>query len=451
MPYLSLNPTTGECLQAFDNHIASDVPYILEKVAHAQASWSRCSIEERAAIIRRAADQLSTHRERYAGLITLEMGKLLREALDEVDKCAALLRWFADRAPSILTEESVGGDGNVIAYMPVGVVLGIMPWNYPFSQVFRYAGAALVAGNGCVLKHAANVPQCAFAIEALWRDAGLPEHLFRVLLIEPEEVPQVIASPHIHAIALTGSEAAGRSVAAVAGAYLKKTVLELGGSDPFIVLADANLDDVLAQAVTARFTNCGQSCLSAKRFIVVPSIADQFVDGLADRIKQLKMGDPLQQQTTLAPMARAVLRDKLHEQVMTTLAQGGRSRVGCHIEPGEGLYYQASLIDAVPAGSPAYADELFGPVAAVIRAADENDAMRIANDNRFGLGGSIWTSDIGRGKQLARRIHAGYVSVNRPCRSDPQLPLGGVKASGYGREMGEAGLKEFVTIQVLRS
>ncbi|WP_137936875.1 aldehyde dehydrogenase family protein [Chitinivorax sp. B] len=450
MPYLSLNPTTGECLQAFDNHTASDVSHILEKVAHAQVEWAERSLVERAAVIRQAANLLQQGRVDFAALITREMGKLNREALDEVDKCAALLRWFADNVSFILADESVDGDGNVITYAPLGVVLGIMPWNYPFSQVFRYAGAALVAGNGCLLKHAANVPQCALAIEAFWYQAGLPADLFRVLLIEPDDVPVVVAAPQVQAVALTGSEAAGRAVAAVAGANLKKTVLELGGSDPFIVLADADLDWTLSQATPARFTNCGQSCLSAKRFIVVPEIAERFVEGLASVVARLTPGDPNLPSSCLAPMARAMLRDKLHEQVVTTLAMGAAKQVGCQHGDGNGLFYQASLIDHVPPGSPAYMDELFGPVAAVIRARNEADAIRIANDNRFGLGGSIWSEDQSRAIELAKQLKAGYIGINRVCRSDPRLPLGGVKASGYGREMGAAGLREFVNIKVLR-
>ncbi len=449
MPYLSLNPATGLVFRSYDNHDSRQIAEIVESAARAQLDWAERDCTSRAQVLARAADLLAEQRDTLAALITGEMGKLLRESLDEIDKCAALLRWVAAQAPAALADEQVA-EGCVVRKAPLGIVLGIMPWNYPFSQVLRYAASALVLGNGCLLKHATNVPQCALAIERLWLDAGLPPGLFRTLLIEPDEVATLIARPEVQAVALTGSEAAGRAVAAVAGKYLKKTVLELGGSDPFVVLHDADLDHVLDRALPARFTNCGQSCLSAKRFIVVPEIADAFVAGLAERIGRLLPGDPLDPQATLAPMARDDLRLRVRRQVADSVDAGAQLVLGGQMLGRAGFFLAPTLLDHVPPASPAYADEVFGPVAAVIRAADEHDALRIANDNRFGLGGSVWSRDVERATRMACRLKAGYVSVNQPCRSDPRLPLGGVKASGYGREMGLASLHEFANLQSLR-
>jgi succinate-semialdehyde dehydrogenase/glutarate-semialdehyde dehydrogenase len=336
-----------------------------------------------------------------------------------------------------------------VAYYPLGVVLAVMPWNFPFWQVFRAAAPALMAGNALVLKHASNVPQCALAIEAVFRDSGLSEGLFSTLMIEVDQVADVIASPHVHAVTLTGSEAAGRKVAASAGQHLKKCVLELGGSDPFIVLHDADMELTVDMAVASRFLNCGQSCIAAKRFIVVPQIADEFLRRLKIKVETLKLGDPMEDDTQIGPLARLDLRVTLHEQVSDSIKQGAVAVTGCKPVERNGFFYQPSILDHVTANTRAWQEELFGPVAIVIRAASEADALRIANETPFGLGSSIWSNDVERAEQLAAHIQAGCTFINGMVKSDPRLPFGGVKASGYGRELSKLGIHEFLNAKTV--
>ena len=451
MPYVSLNPATGEVLQQFPGFDRDTLNTTLAQVAAAQPGWAALEFAERAGYLRRIAHQLLADKERHARLITLEMGKLRREAIAEVEKSALVCNYYADEAERQLAAETIVSDAShsYVLFQPLGVLLGVMPWNYPFWQVFRYVAPALMAGNACVLKHASNVPQCALEIEQICRDAGLPDNVFRTLLIDSAQVAEVIASPHVQAVTLTGSEAAGRQVAAAAGMAMKKSVLELGGSDPFIVLADADLDWTVAQAMPARFTNAGQSCISAKRFIVVPEIADQFVERLQAEIAALRCGDPQHDATTLAPLARADLRDELHQQVQDSIRAGARALAGCEPVSGPGAYYAASLLDHVAPGMRAYDEEIFGPVALVLRARDEADAIRIANDTRFGLGSSIWSRDLRRAAKVAAQIEAGNTYINSLVKSDPRLPFGGIKASGYGRELSAYGLREFVNLKTV--
>jgi succinate-semialdehyde dehydrogenase / glutarate-semialdehyde dehydrogenase len=331
----------------------------------------------------------------------------------------------------------------------MGTVLAVMPWNFPFWQVFRFAAPALMAGNTGVLKHASNVPGCALAIEEVFQEAGLPKGVFRTLMIPAGRVNRVIEDKRIHAVTLTGSEPAGRAVAATAGSQIKKTVLELGGSDPFIVLEDADLELAATNAVKSRFLNAGQSCIAAKRFIVVESIADEFVARFKAGVEALQPGDPLMESTTLAPMARIDLRDELHQQVIDSIMKGAIAVTGCRPVPGEGAYYEASILDHVVPGTRAYHEEFFGPVALVIRAKDEADAVRIANDSPFGLAGSVWTRDSARGERIARQVQSGAVFVNGMVKSDPRLPFGGVKRSGYGRELSLHGIREFVNVKTI--
>ena len=447
----TINPANGEIDRSFPVWDVRQLDTALADVAAATPGWQATPPSERAAVLRRAAAELRARRDHYAALITLEMGKLAREAQAEIEKCAWGCEHYAEHGAAYLRDEPVATDAarSFISYEPLGTVLAVMPWNFPFWQVFRFAAPALLAGNTAVLKHASNVPQCAAAIEDVWRRAGLPAHAFRWLRIGAEHVERVIADPRVHAVTLTGSDAAGRKVAAAAGAHLKKTVLELGGSDAFVVLADADLDQAAAQGVAARFQNAGQSCIAAKRFIVVDAIAEAFLHKFRERVAALKPGDPRDPGTTLAPLARADLRAQLHEQVRDTIAAGARAVIGGEPLPGPGFYYAASILDRVAPGMRAHDEELFGPVATVIRARDEADALRIANTSRFGLGASVWTRDEANGERMARAFAAGACFVNGIVKSDPRLPFGGVKDSGYGRELSAHGIREFVNIKTV--
>ncbi|MDP2144575.1 MAG: NAD-dependent succinate-semialdehyde dehydrogenase [Gallionella sp.] len=451
MPYASLNPATGRLLQLHDSWNDQHLRQALEQTRDAQRTWGQTPIAARSGIMLKAASLLRERSDEYAQTITQEMGKLLAEARAEVEKCAATCEYFAQHAEDFLRPEVIASDAghSHVEYRPLGVVFAIMPWNFPFWQAFRAAVPALMAGNAVALKHAPNVPRCALAIEAVFRDCGLPEGVYTNLMIEVEQAEQVIASPHVHAVTLTGSEAAGRKVAALAGQHLKKCVLELGGSDPFIVLHDADLEYAVEMVVKSRFLNCGQSCIAAKRFIVVPQIADEFLHRLKEKIGVLIPGDPMDEAVTLAPMARHDLRESLHEQVRDSIAQGAVAVTGCEPLTRDGFFYRPSILDHVTPATRAYHEELFGPVAVVIRAEDEDDALRIANDNKYGLGSSIWSRDTERAERLAERIQAGCTFVNGMVKSDPRLPFGGIKASGYGRELSRLGMHEFVNAKTV--
>jgi len=451
MPHTSLNPSTNQLIQTYASWDSSRLEQALEKTRRAQQAWAQTSFSQRAEVLRNAAMQLRAQRDRYATLIPQEMGKPLREARAEVEKCTTVCDYYAQHGEEFMRAEPVKSEASksYIAHHPLGVVLAVMPWNFPFWQAFRAAAPALMAGNALLLKHAPNVPQCALAIEAIFRECGLPDGVFASLMIEVEQVADVIASPHTHAVTLTGSEAAGRKVAALAGQHLKKCVLELGGSDPFIVLHDADLELAVNMAVASRFNNCGQSCIAAKRFIVVPQIADEFLQKLKIRVGAIKVGDPLDEATRIGPMARADLRDELHRQITDSIAQGAVAVTGCKPVEREGFFYQPSILDRVTADTRAWHEELFGPVATVIRAANEEDALRIANETRFGLGSSIWSKDTARAEQLAAHIQAGSTFIKGMVKSDPRLPFGGIKASGYGRELSRLGMHEFVNAKTV--
>jgi succinate-semialdehyde dehydrogenase/glutarate-semialdehyde dehydrogenase len=451
MPYVSLNPFTNQLIQTHASWDIQRLEQALEKVHSAQQAWAQTTLSRRAEVLRNVATHLHAQREQYATIITQEMGKPLREARAEVEKCAGVCDYYAQHAEEFLRAETVESDAtkSYVAYYPLGVVLAIMPWNFPFWQIFRAAAPALMAGNALALKHAPNVPQCALAIEGIFRDCGLLEGVFTNLMIEVEQAAEAIASSHVHAVTLTGSEAAGRKVAVCAGQHLKKCVLELGGSDPFIVLHDADLDHTVNMAVASRFLNCGQSCIAAKRFIVVPQIADEFLHRFKEKVEAFKLGDPMDDATQIGPMARLDLRDELHRQVSDSIAQGAVAITGCKPVEREGFFYQPSILDRVTANTRAYHEELFGPMAIVIRAASEQDALRIANETRFGLGSSIWSKDTMRAEQLAAQIQAGCTFINGMVKSDPRLPFGGVKASGYGRELSKLGMHEFVNAKTV--
>lgn len=448
---ISVNPATGQELARFEPHTPDAVEAALANAAQAQRQWARVPVTERVELLRRMATALRAGKERYGRLITLEMGKPLPEAEAEVEKCAWNCDFYADKAPDFLADEVTDSNASesAVVFDPLGVVLAIMPWNYPFWQFFRFAAPAFAAGNGAILKHANNVPQCALAIEEVMREAGCPEGLFRTLLIDSGAVAGLIADDRIAAVTLTGSTEVGMIVAAQAGRALKKQVLELGGSDPFIVLADADIDAAAAMAVKARFINVGQSCINAKRFIVEEAVADRFVEAFCAGVARLKMGDPLERDTNIGPMARGNLRDTLHDQVERSVAAGAVLKAGGTPVDGPGFFYPATVLDHVGPDMAAACEETFGPVAAVIRVADAEAAIARANAIEFGLGAALWTSDVARGKALARRIEAGAVFVNGMTASDPRLPFGGIKKSGYGRELGVYGIREFVNIKTL--
>lgn len=451
MPFASHNPATDRLDQLFSSWNAPQLEGALEKAHAAQREWGAASYAKRADLLRNAANQLLAQRNEYAMLITQEMGKPLREARAEIEKCASVCEYYAQHGAEFMRAEPLKSDAgsSYVSYHPLGVVFAVMPWNFPFWQVFRAAVPALMAGNAVVLKHAPNVPQCAVAIESVFRLSGLPAGVFTNLMIEVEQVADAIASPHVHAVTLTGSEAAGRKVAACAGQHLKKCVLELGGSDPFIVLHDADMEHTVNMAISSRFLNCGQSCIAAKRFIVVPQVADEFLQRLTLRVERLRLGDPLDDATEIGPMARNDLRDTLHRQITDSIAQGAVAVTGCRPAEREGFFYLPSILDRVTARTRAYHEELFGPVAIVIRAASEEDALRIANENRYGLGSSIWSKDTARAQLLAAQIEAGCTFINGMVKSDPRLPFGGVKASGYGRELSRLGMHEFVNAKTM--
>jgi succinate-semialdehyde dehydrogenase/glutarate-semialdehyde dehydrogenase len=451
MGFAVINPTTGEKVTELSAWDSEQLESALAAVAAASPAWRNTPMAERCALMHKAAEVLRTNKEKYAAIVTQEMGKLINDARAEVEKCASGCDFYAENGPGFLADEAIESDAgkSYVAYLPLGTVLAVMPWNFPLWQVFRFAAPALIAGNTGVLKHASNVPQCALLIEDVFKLAGFPDNVFRSLMIRASQVQAVIEDSRVHAVTLTGSEVAGRQVAATAGNSLKKSVLELGGSDAFIVLEDADLDLTVQQAVVSRFLNTGQSCIAAKRFIVVDAIVEDFVTRFKAVVEALQTGDPMDESTTLAPMARTDLRDELHVQVTDTLAAGAVAVTGCEPVDSAGAYYKASILDRVEPGMRAYHEELFGPVAIVIHARDEEDALRIANDSPFGLGSSVWTQDLARGEALARRVEAGCTFVNGMVKSDPRLPFGGIKNSGYGRELSQHGIREFTNAKTI--
>lgn len=440
----TINPHTGQSEYRHELMDAAAIEAVLAAAGDAAERWAATPLEERGALLRAIGHQLRARRGDLQRIMTAEMGKLGKEALAEIEKCAGACDYYADHAAGYLREEIVETDASrsYVRYEPLGCVLAVMPWNFPIWQVFRFLAPALMAGNVAVLKHASNVPRCADAIALVLRAAGLPEGVFGVLHIDNEQAADVIRDARIAAVTLTGSERAGRSIAANAGDQLKKCVMELGGSDAFVVLEDADLDLTVRQAVAARFANAGQTCIAAKRFVVVEAIADAFVERFVEAAAKLRLGDPQHEATTLAPMARQDLRDELHRQVRASIDQGARALLGCEPDASH-AGYPASILDGVAPGMPAYEEELFGPVAAILRVRDEDEAVRVANDTTFGLGGSVWTRDAARGERVARRLRCGVAFVNAIVRSDVRLPFGGIKRSGYGRELAGHGIHEF--------
>jgi succinate-semialdehyde dehydrogenase/glutarate-semialdehyde dehydrogenase len=448
----SINPATGETLERYDEMTRPQVGAAIDSAHAAFLKWRETSFAERAEHMRKAAALLRERARDYGRLMALEMGKPIRDGIAEAQKCATGCDYYAEHAERYLADEVVesGARKSFVAFRPLGVVLAVMPWNFPFWQVIRFAAPALMAGNAGVLKHASNVPGCALALETLFRDAGFPENLFRTLIIGSKMVGDVIAHPHVRAVSLTGSTPAGRDVASKAGAALKKCVLELGGSDAYLVLSDADIAFTAAACAKGRLVNTGQSCIAAKRFIVLEQLRSRFEQQLVAEMGKAKMGDPLDEETTVGPLARRDLRDELHEQVTKSIAKGAEALCGGKVPDGPGAFYPPTVLSEVHPGQPAYDEEMFGPVAAVIAAKDVDDAVRIANDSEFGLGGGVFTRDLALGERIAAdRIDAGSVFVNATVASDPKLPFGGVKDSGYGRELSSYGIREFVNIKTI--
>jgi len=446
--FRSIHPFDQSVVAEFELMSARDVENKLAKAAHAFASWKRTSFAHRAELMLKAAALLRQNKDEYARVITLEMGKITSEALAEIEKSAGACEFFALQAERLLADQPIVTESrkSLVAYQPTGAILAIMPWNFPFWQVIRFAAPALMAGNVGVLKHAPNVTQCSLLLESIFQQAGFPEGVFQSLIIDTDQVENIIQSNIIHGVALTGSERAGSSVGAIAGKHIKKTVLELGGSDPFIVLDDADLEKTVTIATQSRMQNAGQSCISAKRFIVTKGIREAFIAKFQEKIEALVQGDPFLKETTTGPMARVDLADQLGKQLNDSVNQGatlltGGGRAGSNFKP--------TLITGIKPGMPAFEQETFGPLAAVIAVADEQEAAEVANASRYGLGASIWTKDIERGERLAREIESGSVFVNALMKSDVRLPFGGTKKSGYGRELSELGIKEFVNAKTI--
>lgn len=450
MPMKAINPVNDELIKEYATLTPAEATAIVDQAHEAFLSWRKTDLSERSALFRACAALLRERKDEYGKLMTDEMGKTFASAKAEVEKCAWLCEYYAEEGPKFLANKPVETDGSksFIAYQPLGVVMAIMPWNFPMWQVFRFLVPALMAGNTGVLKHASNVPGSALAIEEVLRDAGFPANTFRTLLVGQDGAAAVIENFKVRNVSLTGSTPAGRKVSALAGQHLKRCVLELGGSDPYVVLEDADLDLAVQTCVTSRLINTGQSCIAAKRFIVVDEVYDAFVEKFVALMATKKLGDPMDPETDLGPMARTDLRDELHDQVMRSVQAGATLKLGGEVPDKKGAWYPATVLADVVKGCPAYEEEMFGPVASIIRAKDEADAIFIANDSIFGLGSAVFTQDLARGERIATsEIQAGCCFVNAFVKSDPRLPFGGIMDSGYGRELSFHGLYELVNIK----
>ena len=442
----STNPLTNEVIQEFEEHSDAQIEEVLQRADATYYQWRKTSFAEREKRMHAAADVLRKNKEKYAQIMTDEMGKTKKEAISEVEKCALCCDYYAEKSAKLMADEPLEIEQGeaYIAYNPIGAVLAVMPWNFPFWQVIRFAAPNLMAGNVGILKHASNVPQCALALAEVFREAGFPEGCFQSLLISSKKVDGLLGDRRIRAATLTGSEGAGSKVASRAGQELKKTVLELGGSDPFIVLADADIEKAATTAVKARMINCGQSCIAAKRFLVVQEVYDQFMEIFVGKMSELKQGDPNEDGVDYGPMAREDLADQLLEQTQKSIDKGAKVLLGGDRPDRKGAFFNATILGDLKPGMPAYDEEMFGPVASVFRVKDVEEAILIANDSPYGLGGSVWTKDIAKGKEVVRQVDSGAVYINKMMASHPALPFGGVKLSGYGRELSHLGIREFV-------
>jgi succinate-semialdehyde dehydrogenase / glutarate-semialdehyde dehydrogenase len=451
MAIATINPATGELLKRFDALSDSQIDERIRRAAEAFPKFRALTFAERAQMMRKAADILESEKDKIARLMTTEMGKTLRSAVDEAVKCAWVCRHYADCAEGFLADEVIqtNASRSYVRYRPLGIILVVMPWNFPFWQAFRFIAPGLMAGNVGLLKHASNVPQCALKIEEVLCSAGFPEGAFQTLLIGADKVDRILDDPRIAAATLTGSEEAGMKVGMGAAKRIKKVVLELGGSDPFVVMPSANFDDAVATAVKARTINNGQSCIAAKRFIVAEAIADNFEREFVARMQALRVGDPMDEKTDVGPLANADAVKSLHEAVQKTVQAGAHVLAGGKPADGIGNFYLPTVLTDIPKDSPAYREELFGPVASIFRVKNIDDAIRVANDSRFGLGASAWTSDPTEQQRFINEIEAGMVFINQMVASDPRLPFGGVKHSGFGRELSAHGIREFTNIKTI--
>ena len=447
----TINPANGEEITSFEI-LKDDV--VAQKISKSDTYYQQHkndSIEKRIPLMLNTSEILLQNKEKYAKTITQEMGKPLSSALSEVEKCAWVCRYYANHAETFLKDEVIQTEASksYITYRPLGVILAVMPWNFPFWQVFRFAAPAIMAGNVCILKHASNVPQSALFIQDIFEEAGFSEHVFKTLIIKSDQVENILSNPSVKAATLTGSGPAGSSVAGLSGKHIKKTVLELGGSDAYIILKDADLDHAAEQCTTSRLLNAGQSCIGAKRFIIVEEVYESFLEKFKSKMESAIMGDPMQK-VDIGPMARVDLRDEVHQQVTESVKKGAQLILGGNIPERKGAYYPPTILTNVSKGQPAYDDEIFGPVASIIKVKDEAEAIKVANDSEFGLGSCIFTLDIERGEQIAKNeIEAGSCFVNQFVKSDPRLPFGGIKTSGYGRELSYYGIREFVNVKTV--
>ncbi|GAC1347017.1 MAG: NAD-dependent succinate-semialdehyde dehydrogenase [Myxococcales bacterium] len=451
MPIASVNPATGETVRTFEAHSLNAIDEMLNRAQEAFLSWRQRPLAERTRIVARAGEVLTRRRDELGALMTLEMGKLRTAALAEVDKCATACRHYAETGPRYLADEPVETDAvrSLIRYQPLGPVLAVMPWNFPLWQVFRFAAPALVAGNVGLLKHASSVPQCALAIESVFKEAGAPAGVFQTLLIEASRVKNLLADGRVVAATLTGSEGAGRSLAEHAGKHLKKVVLELGGSDPFVVMPSASLEDAVSVAVTARVQNAGQSCIAAKRFIVHEKIAARFEEQFVAKMSALRVGDPTKEETQMGPLSSEQLLRDIDAQVKKSVEMGARLLTGGKRLPGKGAFYAPTVLAEPPRGSPARDEEIFGPVAMLFRVRTLDEAIALANETRFGLGSAAFTNDPAEQERLCNELDAGQVFINGMVKSDPRLPFGGVKSSGFGRELSAFGIREFTNVKTV--
>ena len=448
----SINPANGEFIEEYDQMKDDALNAIASDAATAQEKWRRNSFYERSLLLQRAAELLEENKEKYAKLMAREMGKPLAQGKSEIEKCAWVCNYYADNTKDFLEEEVIKSDAgkSYVTFNPLGTVLAIMPWNFPFWQLFRFGAPALMAGNAVILKHAPNVTGCALAIEDLMHEAGIPDDLFRTVTADVNQTQDLIKNPDVAAVTLTGSTRAGKAVASTAGSVLKKTVLELGGSDPYLILDDADVEKAAETCVTSRLINSGQSCVAAKRLIAVEDIYDEFLEAVFHKMNEKKTGDPFNSATDIGPMARKDLRDNLHAQVQKSVAEGAECILGGSVPNREGFYYPPTILTEISKGMPAYEEELFGPVASVIKVKDTREAIKVANDSNYGLGAAVFSEDLQRAEEIAAyELEAGCCFVNEFVKSDPRLPFGGIKESGYGRELSHFGIKEFVNVKTV--